>query len=113
MACTIARLPGAKDTFGGPTAAASVATGVACYWWSQSGSRLADSGAPGIVATETEHILFVPGTDVRQGDQITTVVDGSTTIFAAPDYRVVEHVVPQRNHIDCTLRFGEAIGGRA
>jgi hypothetical protein len=114
MTCTIARLPGTYDTFGEPNAAAAVASGVPCYWWSSDlSSRISNSNVPGIVATETEHLLLAPGTDIQQGDQITTVSDHlGNVVFAATDYRVVEHVTIQRNHLDCTLRYGEVVGGR-
>jgi hypothetical protein len=114
MTCTIARAPGTYDTFGEPNAAATVASGVACYWWSGMPSRIANASVPGIVATETEHLLFAAGTDVRQGDQISTVSDHlGAVVFAAADFRLVEHVTIQRSHIDCTLRYGEVVGGRA
>lgn len=114
MLCTIARLPSTRDTFGQPNAAAAVATRVPCYWWSGTGSRTSNADVPGVVATETEHVLFAPGQDVQQGDRITTVTDHlGNVVFVAADYRVVEHVAVMRNHLDCTLRYGEAIGGRA
>lgn len=114
MRCTVARHGGTGDTFGQAAAASPAATSVPCYWWSGSQSRSADAGGPGVTATESEHVLFAPGTDVRQGDQITTVTDHlGDVVFAAVDFRVVEHVAVQRNHIDCTLRFGRSIGGRS
>lgn len=114
MTCTIARAPGTYDTFGEANAAVAVASGVPCYWWSDASSRISNLNVPGVVATEIEHLLFAPGTDVRQGDQITTVSDHlGTVVFAAADFRVVEHVTIQRSHIDCILRYGEVVGGRA
>lgn len=114
MTCTVARHGATADTFGQPTSAAPVATSVPCYWWSGTQSRTASGNTPGVIATDTEHILFDAGSDVRQGDQITTVSDHlGAVVFTAADFRVVEHVAVQRNHIDCTLRFGRAIGGRS
>ena len=75
---------------------------------------MANAEVLGTVAIDTEHILFAPGQNVRQGDWITTVTDHlGATVFAAADYRVVEHVAVMRNHLDCTLRFGKVIGGRS
>jgi hypothetical protein len=114
MTCTIARHPSAFDTFGQPNAAATDASGVACYWWSGTPSRSADAASPGVVAIESEHLLFAPATDVLQGDHITTVADHlGAVVFSAANYRVVEHVAVMRNHLDCTLRVGKPIGGRA
>ena len=112
MRCTIARLSGTQDSFGEPSAAATVASDVACYWWSGA-SRTANSEL-GVVAVDIEHILFALGQDIRQGDWITTVTDHlGNVVFVAAAFRIVENVAMQRNHIDCTLRYGAVIGGRA
>lgn len=113
MTCSIAR-GGTADTFGQLGTAPVVATGVKCHWWSGTPSQTSSQGLPGVVATESERILFALGTDIRQGDHITTVVtQQGATVFSATDYRVVEHVLMRRNHLDCFLAYGKGIGGRA
>lgn len=113
MTCTISRPTGAVDSFGQPTDDATTTTGVACYWWSGTPSRVATGETPGVVAVEAERILFPLGTDVQQGDRITTVTDHQgLVVFTAAAFRLIEHVAMQRNFLDCTLRYGKAIGGR-
>lgn len=115
MLCTIAR-PDAtsRDTFGQPTAAPTLAANVPCYWWSGQSWVSNSADVPGQIAVVTEHILFAPGQDVRAGDHITAVTDHlGNAVFSAADFRVVQEPAVQRNHIDCTLRYGNAIGGRA
>ena len=113
MLCTIKRPSGSTDAFGAPTGLTNVATDVPCYWWSDASSRTTGGEATGVVATETEHLVLARGTDIQQGDNITEVIDHlGVPVFGEEDYRVVEHVVMQRNHLDCTLRYGMVLGGR-
>lgn len=113
MTCTIQKASTSVDAFGQPTGSGASAAGTKCYWWGSGQGRLVQTGAPGVVATDTEHILFARGTDVKPGDRITTVSDHTgSVVFTSQDFRVVEHVVVHRNHLDCTLRYGIPVGGR-
>lgn len=114
MRCSYSRAAGTRDTFGQMTGWGAATTNVACYWWAGTPSRSGAGETPAVVATEQEHLLVDRSTDIRQGDRITQVVDHlGRTVFSATDYRMVEHVTVQRNHLDCTLRYAEPIGGRA
>ena len=67
-----------------------------------------------MIAVTIEHVMFEPGEDVRAGDHITTVTDQfGNVVFGPGEYRVVIGAAVMRNHIDCTLRLGQAIGGRS
>lgn len=112
MKCTIARLSGEVDSFGQPQAAETEYEDVPCYWWTSAGQTLA-SDATGRTAVDREHLLVARGTDVRIGDRVTQVIDHlGATVFGEPDYRLVEHVLVQRTHIECLLRVGQVLGGR-
>ena len=114
MSCTIARPASTQDSFGQPNSAPVVATSVPCYWWPGEGAWNVRVSLAGATVVDQEHVVFAPGQDVRTGDRIATVTDHlGNVVFAAADYRVVEHVAIQRNHIDCTVRFGRPIGGRS
>lgn len=114
MTCTIKRPAATRDTFGQPTTSTAVASNVPCYWWDGQSWSAINSQTPGAIAVDVEHIVFAPGQDVRAGDHITTVTDHlGNVVFVAADYRVVHHVGVMRNHLDCTLRYGKPIGGRA
>ncbi len=115
MTCAIARpAPGTQDSFGQPNSAPNVATGVRCCWWSGENAWTLKVDLSGATAVDQEHIIFARGQNVQAGDRITTVVDHlGATVFSSTDYRVVEHVTVQRNHLYCTLRYGKSIGGRA
>ena len=115
MLCTIARPDAtARDAFGQPLAAPTLATRVPCYWWAGQSWVTNSADVPGQIAVDTEHVIFAPGQDVLPGDRITQVTDHlGNTVFGAEDFRVVQNPAVMRNHLDCTLRYGKAIGGRA
>lgn len=114
MRCTIARRGTGADEYGEPLAPQTVATDVPCYWWAGQAFASAPGKLQSMVAVTLEHIVFAPGQDVRTGDHITAVVDHlGQTAFGPDSYRVVIGAAVMRNHIDCTLRLGEAIGGRS
>lgn len=111
MLCNVAR-GGTRDSFGQVGAPSTVATGVPCYWWAGPSRR--DQSEAGVTAVEVEHLLVARDADVKQGDRITGVTDHlGRTVFSSSDYRLVEHVVPERSFLDCTLRTGKPIGGLA
>jgi len=114
MLCTIARPDAtARDAFGQPLAAPTLATRVPCYWWTGENAWTLRTGM-GQTAVDQEHVIFAIGQDVRQGDWVTALTDQEgREVFSAADYRVIHGVGMMRNHLDCTLRYGEAIGGRA
>jgi len=114
MRCTIERPSGSRDSFGQSNATTPIATDVPCYWWTGQSWVANNTQAPGVVAVDTERILFAPGQDVKPGDRITTLSDHlGNTVFSGDDYRVVQQVGVMRNHLDCTVRFGRSIGGRS
>ncbi len=114
MRCTIERPSSSRDSFGQPNATTPVAVNVPCYWWTGQSWVANNTQAPGVVAVDTEHLLLARDADVQSGDRINTVTDHQgVVVFTADDYRVVQHVGVMRNHLDCTLRYGKVIGGRA
>ena len=113
MLCTIARRDTTADDYGEPSAPGVVASDVPCYWWAGQVATSAPGNLQSLVAVTIEHVMFAPGQDVRAGDHIQTVTDEfGRVVFTVSDYRVVDGAAFQRNHIDCTLRLGQAIGGR-
>lgn len=114
MHCTIARCGTQSDSYGEPVAPQTVGTNVPCYWWAGQAYASAPGDLQSMVAVTLEHIIFAPGQDVRTGDLVMSVSDHlGREVFAADAYRIVIGAAVMRNHIDCTLRIGEAIGGRS
>ncbi len=113
MRCSIARPPGTFDSFGQQQPPQTVASDVPCYWWALDTWADQRGSSPAMANISVEHLLVALGTDIRPGDWVTEVTDHrGRTVFAASEYRVVEHPSIRRNHIDCTLKYGLSLEGR-
>ncbi len=110
MRCNILQPSTSVDSVGQPVETGTETKEVPCYWWSQSTLR---NESAGVTAVEGEHLVVALGTNITPGDHITEVSnEHGDVIFGATEWRLVEHVTIQRNHIDCVLRYGQPVGGR-
>lgn len=112
MTCDLERDAGSRDAMGGGENWQILASNVACYWWAAPGS-VGNAGEV-LIASEVERVMLDRCQDVSVGDRIVKLVDhlGRTVFEDEDDYRVIEHVTPQRNHLDCVLSYAQITGGR-
>ncbi len=82
-----------------------------CYWWNRSTWQSREGVA--LTDVDTDHILVSHGSDVAAGDRVLSVTDHQDReVFDSDDFRVVDHIIHERTHLDCVLKFGRTGGAR-
>lgn len=70
-------------------------------------------GIAALADVDTDHIIVDHGAAVLEGDQVLSVTDHlGRTVFSEEDFRVVDHFVYERTHLDCVLKYGRVGGAR-
>ena len=83
-----------------------------CYWWNHSAWQNRQAVAA-LADVDSDHMLVAHGSDIQEGDRVLSVTDHlGRTVFSEDDFRVVDLISFERNHLDCTLRCGRVGGAR-
>lgn len=75
---------------------------VPCWAWSGSNSRKSTTNEYGIVSTDLPGIMFPLGTDVKEGDRISEIVNRRGVRMLPKTF--VDHVDRRSTHLEATLR---------